>query len=553
MSRWSSLCLVVAGLMTAAFAPLAAQNRPNVAGPEAAVVSDHPLASAAGADVLRRGGNAVDAAITMAAVLAVVRPHMNGVGGDAFMLLHTANDRKNYALNGSGRAVSKATPAMFAERNSRSVPSSGVLSVSVPGAVAAWNDALQRFGTITLAQALAPAIRYAEQGFPVSERLAADFTEEANKVSRDPELARIFMPGGKAPEVGSLLKQPELGATLRAIAKDGADALYRGELAKRIVAFMEKEGGLLTAEDLATHRSTWTDPISTAFRGYRVLAFPPNTQGVTLLETIAASEQFDLGSFGHNTDQYLHTLFGISTLVYEDRDAFIADPEFAKVPLDRLLSKEHARLIADSVRRSPRAFRPAPERPSRAGNGDTIYLCVVDKDGNTVSYIQSLFAAFGSGRMVPGTGVTLHNRGALFSLDPAHPNIIAPRKRPFHTLSPAMILNADNSVFMALGSPGGDGQPQTIVQMLNNVTLFGMTPQHAVEAPRFRAYQNGRVSVEPGIADSTLAALRARGYTMNVRPPGSEFGGAQMIMIHPTSKARITGADARREAYAVAW
>ena len=553
MSRRSSLCLVVAGLVTAAFAPLAAQNRPNVAGTEAAVVSDHPLASAAGADVLRRGGNAVDAAITMAAVLAVVRPHMNGVGGDAFMLLHTANDRKNFALNGSGRAGSKATPAMFAGQNLKSVPSSGALSVSVPGAVAAWNDALQRFGTITLAQALAPAIRYAEQGFPVSERLAADFTEEARKVSRDPELARIFMPGGKAPEVGTLLKQPELGATLRAIAKDGPDALYKGELAKRIVAFMEKEGGLLTAEDLATHRSTWTDPIATSFRGYRVLAFPPNTQGVTLLETLAASEQFDLGSFGHNSDEYLHTLFGISTLAYEDRDAFIADPEFAKVPLDRLLSKEHARLIADSVRRSPRAFQPAPERPSRAGNGDTIYLCVVDKDGNTVSYIQSLFAAFGSGRVVPGTGITLHNRGALFSLDPAHPNIVAPRKRPFHTLSPAMVLNADNTVFMALGSPGGDGQPQTIVQMLNNVTLFGMTPQHAVEAPRFRTYQNGRVSVEPGVADSTLIALRERGYTMNVRPPGSEFGGAQMIMIHPTSKARITGADARREAYAVAW
>ena len=553
MSRRSSLCLVVAGLVTAAFAPLAAQNRPNVAGTEAAVVSDHPLASAAGADVLRRGGNAVDAAITMAAVLAVVRPHMNGVGGDAFMLLHTANDRKNFALNGSGRAGSKATPAMFAGQNLKSVPSSGALSVSVPGAVAAWNDALQRFVTITLAQALAPAIRYAEQGFPVSERLAADFTEEARKVSRDPELTRIFMPGGKAPEVGTLLKQPELGATLRAIAKDGPDALYKGELAKRIVAFMEKEGGLLTAEDLATHRSTWTDPIATSFRGYRVLAFPPNTQGVTLLETLAASEQFDLGSFGHNSDEYLHTLFGISTLAYEDRDAFIADPEFAKVPLDRLLSKEHARLIADSVRRSPRAFQPAPERPSRAGNGDTIYLCVVDKDGNTVSYIQSLFAAFGSGRVVPGTGITLHNRGALFSLDPAHPNIVAPRKRPFHTLSPAMVLNADNTVFMALGSPGGDGQPQTIVQMLNNVTLFGMTPQHAVEAPRFRTYQNGRVSVEPGVADSTLIALRERGYTMNVRPPGSEFGGAQMIMIHPTSKARITGADARREAYAVAW
>src|SRR5687768_12942866 len=320
MSRWSSLSLIVPALMTAGVESAVAQNRPNVAGTEAAVVSDHPLASAAGADVLKRGGNAVDAAITMAAVLAVVRPHMNGVGGDAFMLLHTASDRKNYALNGSGRAGSKATPSLFAERKLTSVPSSGVLSVSVPGAVAAWGDALQRFGTITLAQALAPAIRYADQGFPVSERLAADFTEEARKVSRDPELARIFMPGGKAPEVGTLLRQPELAATLRVIAKNGPDAVYRGALAKRIVAFMEQEGGLITAGDLASHRSTWEEPIGATYRGLRVLAFPPNTQGVTLLELLSASAHFDLAALGHNTEEYLHTLVGLSTLVYDDRD-----------------------------------------------------------------------------------------------------------------------------------------------------------------------------------------------------------------------------------------
>jgi gamma-glutamyltranspeptidase/glutathione hydrolase len=553
MALSSSLALMILMVAPALPTALFAQNRPNVAGTEAAVVSDHPLASAAGADVLRRGGNAVDAAITMAAVLTVVRPHMNGPGGDAFMLMHEASTRKTYALNGSGRAGSKATPALFAERKLTDVPSTGILSVSVPGAVAAWSDALQRFGTITLAQALAPAIHYAESGFPVSERLAADFAEEARKVARDPELARVFMPGGKPPAVGTLLKQPDLAATLRAIARDGPDALYRGALAKQIIAFMEKEGGLLTAEDLAGHRSTWTEPISTEYRGFRVLAFPPNTQGVTLLESLAAGGQFDLGSLGHNTDAYLHTLIGISTLAYEDRDRYIADPEFAKVPMDRLLSKEHAKIIADSVRRSPKALARTPARPAPNGTGDTVYLTVVDKDGNAVSYIQSLFAAFGSGRMVPGTGITLHNRGSLYSLDPSHPNIIAPRKRPFHTLSPAIVLNADNSLYMTLGSPGGDGQPQTIVQMLNNVLLFGMTPQRAVEAPRFRAYQNGRVSIEPGPSDAVLAALRARGYTVTTREPGAEFGGSQMILVHPISKARITGADARREAYAVAW
>jgi gamma-glutamyltranspeptidase/glutathione hydrolase len=536
--------------------PLAAvaQYRPAVAGTEAAVSSDHPLASAAGADVLRRGGNAVDAAITMAAVLAVVRPHMNGVGGDAFMLMHEARTRTTHALNGSGRAGSKATPAFFAAQNLRSVPSTGILSVSVPGAVQAWADALAKLGTITLAQALAPAIRYAEQGFPVSERLAADFEEEARKVSRDTELARIFMPGGKAPEVGTLLKQPELAATLRAVARDGPTAIYRGDIARKIVAFMEQEQGPLTAGDLAKHESSWVEPISTQYLGKKVLAFPPNTQGLTLLQQLAAATHFDVRMLGHNTDPYIHTLVGIAGFAYADRDKYIADPAFSRVPVDRLMSGDYVKMIADSVKRSAGAIPPAPPSgPDRNGNGDTVYLCVVDKDGNAVSYIQSLFASFGSGRMVPGTGITLHNRGSLYELDPAHPNIIAPGKRPFHTLSPAMVLNADGSVFMTLGSPGGDGQPQTIVQMLNNVTLFGMTPQEAVDAPRWRAYRTGRISVEPGVADSVLAALRARGHDVAVRPPGAEFGGAQMIMVHPTSRARIAGSDFRREAYSVAW
>jgi gamma-glutamyltranspeptidase/glutathione hydrolase len=553
MLRLSRPVPLLVGLLATLHSMVAtAQFRPSVAGSTAAVSSDHPLASAAGADVLRRGGNAVDAAITMAAVLAVVRPHMNGVGGDAFMLMHDPRSRTTYALNGSGRSGSKATPALFAERKLTSVPSSGILSVSVPGAVATWSDALRKFGTISLAQALGPAIEYADRGFPVSDRLAADIQESARVVARDPELARIFLPGGKPPEVGTLLRQPELAATLRAIAKDGPDALYRGNLARQIVAFIEKEGGLLTAEDLARHTSTWQEPIETRYLGYRVLAFPPNTQGVTLLQQLAAASNFDVKAMGQNSEQYIHTLVGISNLAYDDRDRFIADPEFAKIPMDRLLSPEHARLIADSVRRNPRVPAP-PARPERNGNGDTVYLCVVDKDGNAVSYIQSLFAAFGSGRMVPGTGITLHNRGSLYELDPAHPNIVAPRKRPFHTLSPAMVLNGDGSFFMALGSPGGDGQPQTLVQMLNNVMLFGMSPQSAVDATRWRSYGGGRLSVEPGLPDAVLAGLRGRGHTVNIREPGAEFGGAQMIMVHPTSKARITGSDRRREAYSIAW
>ena len=526
--------------------------RPDVGGIEAAVTSDHVLASSAGSDVLKRGGNAVDAAITMAAVLTVVRPHMNGIGGDNFMLIRLAKTGEIIALNGSGAAGSKATPAFFREKNVTSVPGSGILSVSVPGTVRGWADALKRHGTITLAQALQPAIRYAERGFPVSPRLHIDIDQSKRKLAADPELARIFLPNGEAPAVGTLLKQPELGRTLRAIATSGPDVIYKGAIARQIVQFMETEGGLVTAADLAAHHSTWDKPISSTYHGNHVVAFPPNTQGATLLEQLNLAELSDLTASGRNSVDYIHSLVEGAKLAYADRDKFIADPRFSEVPVERLISKEYAAELARRLRDKLKA-NDADANANRDGTGDTVFLGVVDKNGNAVSMIQSLFAAFGSGRMVPGTGITLHNRGSLYSLDASHLNIVAPHKRPFHTLSPAMVLNPDGSVYMALGSPGGDGQPQTIVQMLNNVMLFGMTPQRAVEATRFRAYQNGRVSIEPGAADSALTALRASGYTVNVRPPGSEFGGAQMIMIHPVSKARITGADARREAYAVAW
>ena len=534
-----------------AHAPLSAQQgRPDVSGPEAAVVASHPLAAAAGADVLRRGGNAVDAAITMAAVLTVVRPHMNGVAADNFMLVHEARTRSTVALNGSGGAGSRATPELFRERGLRSIPSTGVLSVSVPGAVRGWADALERFGTITLAQALAPAIRYAENGFPVSTRLSLDIAEERAKLARDTAMARVFLVDGRAPEPGTLLRQPELAGTLRAIAAGGADAFYGGATARAIADFMTREQGLVTLEDLRAHRSTWESPIETTYQGLRILAFPPNTQGVAVLEQLNIGELFELKTMGFNSADYIHTLVGASRLAYEDRDAHVADPKFADVPVARLISKEYARERAKLLSRGP--YRPQLEE-ARDGTGDTVFLCVVDREGNAVSMIQSLFASFGSGRMVPGTGIVLHNRGSLYSLDPAHPNIVAPRKRPYHTLSPAVALRPDGSLHAVLGTPGGDGQPQTIVQVLNNMLLFGMTPQQAVEAPRWRASGTNRVSVEPGIADSVRAALTAAGNDVRVLEPGAEFGGAQVILVHPVTKMRMTGADPRREAFGIAW
>ena len=533
-----------------AFAQLPSM-RPDVGGIEAAVTSDHVLASAAGTEVLKRGGNAVDAAITMAALLTVVRPHMNGVGGDNFMLIRLAKTGEIVALNGSGRAGSKATPAFFREKGLTSIPGSGILSVSVPGAVRAWADALQRHGTITLAQALQPAIRYAERGFPVSPRLNIDINESKRKLSADPELARIFLPNGEAPPVGSLLKQPELARTLRAIATSGPSVLYTGTLAKQIAQFMDKEGGLVTAADLAKHRSSWEKPISSTYLNHPVIAFPPNTQGATLLEALNLAELSELKAMGRNSADYIHTLVEGAKLAYADRDKYITDPTFSEVPVERLISKEYAADLARRLRDKLKA-NDANANANRDGTGDTVFLGVVDKDGNAVSMIQSLFAAFGSGRMVPGTGITLHNRGSLYVLDTTHANVVAPGKRPFHTLCPAMVLRPDRSLMMVVGTPGGDGQPQTLVQVITNVMQFGMTPQQAVEAPRFRWYGRERLGVEPGVSAEVRDVLTRRGHQVQVQEPSEEFGGAQMIML-TASGGRIAGADPRREAYAIAW
>ncbi len=520
-------------------------------GREAAVVSDHVLASTAGAAVLRRGGNAIDAAITMAAVLAVVRPHMNGVGGDNFLLIREAKTGRVYALNGSGRAGAKATPSFFTTRKATQVPASGIMSVSVPGAVRAWEDALKRFGTINLSEALQPAIEYAERGFPVSTRLSMDITDESRKAGADSSLKNIFLLEGKAPAPGTILVQADLARTLRTIATGGADALYRGPLAEQIAQFIEREGGLVTSSDLSSHRSQWQEPISTTYAGKTVLAFPPNSQGMTFLELLNIAESVMPANEGPHSAAMIHVLAEASKLAYQDRDRFLADPEFSAVPVERLISKAYAADRAKVIRRDT-VVTPDSVGTARDGNGDTIYIAVVDKDGNAVSMIQSLFAAFGSGRMVPGTGITLHNRGSLFELDATHPNVIAPGKRPFHTLSPAMALNADGSLAAAFGTPGGDGQPQTLVQILNNVLRHGMTPQQAVEAARWRVFGGTRLGVEPGIDAATRALLERRGHVVRVQEPSAEFGGAQMIVIH-SSGARMTGADPRREAYAVVW
>jgi gamma-glutamyltranspeptidase / glutathione hydrolase len=564
MNRSSLRCPArVAAAAVAAFCLCAtsshasAQARPEVQGTGGAVVADHPLAAAAGADVLRRGGNAVDAAITMAAVLAVVRPHMNGVGGDAFLLIRDGRSARVQALNGSGRAGAAATPEAFVRAGHQRMPTSGVHSVTVPGAVRAWSDALRRHGTITLAEALAPAIRYAADGFPVSEKLAADIRSARRRLAEDPAMAEVFLPGGEPPAPGTLLRQPDLAATLETLARQGADAMYAGTLAAAIDAFMAAEGGFVRATDLARHSSTWQQPIATLYQGYRVLAFPPNTQGVALLMQMNMAGLFDLPAFGLNTAPYVHTLVEVKKLAFRERDRLVADPAFTDVPLDDMLSTVRAReLVAEwsaGFTNGGTAGAGVGAGRDPDGDGDTVFLAAVDAEGNAVSMIQSLFSSFGSGRMVPGTGVVLHNRGGGFALDAGDLNVVAPGKRPRHTLAPAMVLHPEGALKMVLGTPGSDGQTQTQLQVFNNIVLFGMTAQAAVEAPRWRSWDDGRLQVERGVGEETLERLRGLGHDVRVQDGMvADLGGAQVILVLPSGVLAV-GADPRREAYGIAW
>ena len=533
------------------------QHRPDVSGREAAVVADHPLAVTAGHDVLRRGGNAVDAAVAMAGVLAVVRPHMNGVGGDAFALFFEGRSGKVTALNGSGRAGRLATPEFFTSRGMKTVPAAGATTITVPGAVSAWAAALERHGTMTLRDLLQPAIQLADSGWVVTNTLHRDIATSAPKLNDGGRA--IFAPSGTFPRVGQVIRNRPLAATLRAIASGGAEAFYRGAIGERIAAWVEAQGGYLRPDDFREHRADWVDPLSMELAGgRRVFAMPPNSQGMTQLQMLSLAESFDLRAFGHNSAEYLHTLIETKRLAFADRDRWLADPSMTKVPVDRLLDRAYLKSRAVLV--GPRAAtevapgidRELPGEPA-SGTGDTVYLMVVDREGNAVSWIQSLFASFGSGLVEPETGVVLQNRGSGFVLQPGHPNNIAPGKRPFHTLTPMLVTDAAG-LRMTIGTPGGHGQPQFLTQVYQNIFAFGLTPQQAVEAPRFIHNSGRRSEIEDRVSAAVIAALTERGHQISPVPGWTAtFGGVQVIWIDPISGARRTGADPRREAYAIAW
>ncbi len=536
-----------------------ATNRPDVRGTRGGVSSDHPLATQEGLRVLQAGGNAVDAALVMAGVLAVVRPHMNGVGGDAFILYYEASSGRVYALNGSGRAGALATPAFFRDKGLDEVPSTGAMSVSVPGAVAAWWDVNQRFGSMPFARLLEPAIHYARDGFPVSTRLAEDFREQGGSLN---EAGRaLYLPGGEPPPVGSLLKNPALAATLERIAREGKAGFYQGPVARRLSAFLEAEGGYLRAGDFAAHTSTWVEPLRGDYLGHEMLVFPPNSQGIAQLELFGMAKSFDLKEMGHNTSRYLHTLIELKKLAFADRDRWVADPEKADIPVDQLLDSAYLAARARLVDPDRAAASVEPGIGAKSGmdpgaqddSGDTVYLTVVDRDGNAVSWIQSNFAGFGSGLLEPETGVLLQNRGSLFTLEDGHPDQVAPNKRPFHTLTPMMALR-DGRLAFTLGTPGGDSQTQSLLQIVDNLLLFGMTPQEAIEAPRFRSNSGVNVSIEYRVPASVRSELEAMGHDLRVVEGWTAtFGGAQMIRIEPEFGTLTVASDPRREAYGLAY
>jgi gamma-glutamyltranspeptidase / glutathione hydrolase len=522
------------------------------------IATSQPLASAAGLRVLQQGGNAIDAAVTAAAVLSVVEPTMNGIGGDLFAIVYDAKTKSIRALNASGRAPAAATLEEFKRRKLDTMPYRGELSVTVPGVVDGWNELLTKLGTITLAKALEPAIGYARDGFAVSEIISYQWKEGQNTLARDPAAAATFLPGGHAPSAGDVFRNPNLARTLEQIAQGGRDAFYKGAIAEAIAADMRKRSALLTAADLAAHHADWVQPISTTYRGYDVLEMPPNTQGTTALEMLNILEGFDLKALGHNSAAYLHLLVEAKRIAFADRDAWLADP--SSVPADvlkRLLSKEYAAERRREINpdRAARDYKPLampgsnpmPEGHPQA-HGDTIYMTVADRDGNVVSLIQSLFETFGSGIVAGDTGIALHNRGGLFSLKAAHPNVIAPGKRPFHTLVPAMVMK-DGRPWLSFGVMGGDMQPQGHVQVLLNLIDFGMNVQEAGEAPRFRHTANG-LALESAISPEARFGLDERGHKI-ITMIGA-FGGFQGIRIDPRG-VLMGGSDPRKDGLAIGY
>jgi gamma-glutamyltranspeptidase/glutathione hydrolase len=517
------------------------------------VATPHYLATVAGLRVLQEGGNAVDAAVSANAVLTVVYPNQCSLGGDAFFLLWEPRERRLLALNGSGRAPARATVEAVRHAGHSTMPLRGAWSVTVPGTVDAWATVLARCGSRTLADLLAPAIEYAERGFPVTPLLSRAIEDATDLLRARPAAAQQFLPGGRPPRPGELLVQADLARSLRMIAESGPEAFYCGPIADAIVSTVREAGGVMSRDDLAEHRSSWVEPLSTTYRGVDLVELPPNTQGVTALQMANLLEGYEVtrGTWG-NAD-LLHLMIEAKKLAFADRDRYVGDPDFVAVPVTRLLDKGYANELRCWI-------DPERARPTRTltWDNDTVYLSVVDREGRAVSVIQSIFQSFGSGLVARGTGIVLHNRGASFVLDPSSPNCLAPRKRPMHTLIPAMLVR-DGRPWVVFGSMGGHGQPQIQLQLLVNLIDFGLEPQAAIERPRWLSRlepgdSEETVYLEPGFAAPEVTALERRGHRIRwVEQWDSTMGHAQMILIDDARGVLEGAADPRAEGCALGW
>lgn len=515
------------------------------------VVSPHYLASAAGARILQKGGNAFDAAVAVSACLAVVYPHMTGLGGDAFWLAYSRADRAVRAYNASGRSGRLATRERFAGETS--IPQRGARSViTVPGMADGWDAVLKAYGRLSMAEVLEPAIGYAMDGFPLSRDQHETTASRFGVLQEQPVTAAIYLPNGSVPAIGSRFVQRELGASLRAIAAQGKDAFYKGELARKIVRYLSERDGLLTIDDFADHSGKWVEPITGTYRGHELYQVPPNSQGFTGIMALQALEHFDLRAAGHGTFDYYHPIIEALKLSFRDRDRYLTDPDFAEVPLNRLLSKDYAAQLAGAIDRS-RASSVA----TRPVGSDTAYAAVVDEDGNAVSFIQSLYFEFGSAVTAGDTGILLQNRGSFFSLDPGHVNRLEPNKRTFHTLMPAMALR-EGKPFLLYGTQGGEGQPQTQTAIVTRIVDFGMDPQTAVSEPRWvwgRTWgeQTQDLKVESRVPPETIDALKRAGHAVRTVGDFDGIVGHAHAIVIDENGFRSGGTDPRCDGAAVGW
>jgi gamma-glutamyltranspeptidase / glutathione hydrolase len=512
------------------------------------VAAESPLAAQAGAQVLAHGGNAIDAAVATNAVMGVVEPMMNGIGGDLFAIVYDAKTGKLYGLNASGWAPKALTPEYLAHKDVNSMPQRGIDSVTVPGAVDGWSKLLARFGTMNLQQLLAPAIRYAHEGFPIPEWDAAYWADASTLLHGSPSQKQVYLIDGHTPRVGEIFRNEELAQSLGQIAAGGRDAFYKGGLAKRLVDFSRSQGGTMTLEDLADFSGEWVEPLSTNYHGWTVYELPPNGQGIAALEMLNLMSQFPLAGYGHNSADALHVMIEAKKLAYADLRRYVGDPRDSKIPVAGLLSLDYARGRAKLIDMSKADCAVAAGHPPKGG--DTTYLSVVDKDGNMVSLIQSNYAEFGSGLAVGG--FTLQDRGGLFNLDPSSPDVLAGHKRPLHTIIPAFMTKGDTRI--AFGIMGGFNQAQAHAQFVSNVVDFGMNVQAALEAARFTKLTFGGcdVLVEDRVPKEILSALAARGHLITVAGDYSAaMGGGQATERDFSTGVNFGGSDPRKDGEAI--